>query len=93
MWKKQKRWPKSRFTIKQQLKKAGIKPWEQFTEKEQLEILYKIVEFFQDQSLQTWIRMIDNGQYKTPECDQAWHETNHFSDLLHVIKEELNKKG
>ena len=42
-------------------------------------------------NLQEWTQMIDAGLYKTPECDQLWHETCRYLRVIVSCDRQLKK--
>ena len=64
---------------------------EELDEKEQLILIRGIYREFVEMNFMKWTRMIDRGKYGTPKCDQLWHETCRYMDIVEFCDNELKK--
>ena len=54
----------------------------ELSDDEALQILCGLIDELRKERLRAWMRMVDEGLYKTLECDQIWHETFYYTNLL-----------
>lgn len=60
-------------------------------ERERLLLLKGICREIVKANLHEWTQMIDAGLYKTPECDQLWHETCRYLRVIVSCDRQLKK--
>lgn len=60
-------------------------------ERERLLLFKEICREIIKANLHEWTQMIDADLYKTPECDQLWHETCRYLRVIVSCDKKLKK--